>query len=322
MKKLLSLLIALAVAIPAFARPALRLHNMTAGSPASLTPQAVAPDVPARVLRQLHERITARRSGVHATAVADEVSGRSFVIPVAGSAPGGGGTLFFRSDVTLVNYASAAQKVLVGFWAAGSTNNLNPANFKQITLNSNQFVTTTDFVASVMGTSGIGSLVFIPFNGTDFDPNGAIDGTSRIYTKQPGSNGTVSQPFDGVNSDTLSNQFVDEGVALGLRQDNDFRTNYGIVNVDDKTRNYKITFVGANSTTNVTRTIPAFGLLFEAAPAGNFGALQVLIQCTDAGSDFVTWIGFASSTDNITGDGWVSIASADLSPDELDFIGY
>jgi hypothetical protein len=28
-------------------------------------------------------------------------------------------------------------------------------------------------------------------------------------------------------------------------------------------------------------------------------------------------VGYASSTDNITGDGWVSLASADMSPSEL-----
>jgi hypothetical protein len=33
-------------------------------------------------------------------------------------------------------------------------------------------------------------------------------------------------------------------------------------------------------------------------------------------------VAYASSTDNITGDGWVSIASADLTPDDLTIIGY
>jgi hypothetical protein len=36
----------------------------------------------------------------------------------------------------------------------------------------------------------------------------------------------------------------------------------------------------------------------------------------------VSWIGYASSTDNVTGDGWVSIASADFSPGDLDQVGY
>jgi len=42
---------------------------------------------------------------------------------------------------------------------------------------------------------------------------------------------------------------------------------------------------------------------------------------TDPGTNFVSWIAYASSTDNITGDGWVSIAGADFSPDQLKNIG-
>jgi len=35
-----------------------------------------------------------------------------------------------------------------------------------------------------------------------------------------------------------------------------------------------------------------------------------------------SWAAYASSTDNTTGDGWVSIAARDYGDDELDFIGY
>jgi hypothetical protein len=318
-------LLSAAISLPLLARPTLRLAHLTAGKASSVAVAEVDPQLPGRLLHQLHAQLIARHAsagGAHTLAVADAVSGRSFIIPAAGSTAGGGGTLFFRSDVTLVNYAPTAQKVLAGFWPAGTTNSLNPAQYKQLTLNSNQFVTIPDFVATTMNTSGLGTLVFIPFDGTNLDPNGAIDGFSRIYTKQPGSNGTVSQPFEAVNVDTQSAVFSDEAIALGLRQDANFRTNFGIVNVDDKTRTYKIFFTGENSTTNITRTLPPFGMIFEAAPAGDFGALQIVFQVTNAGSDFVSWCGFASSTDNITGDGWVSIASADLSPTELDEIGY
>jgi hypothetical protein len=64
-------------------------------------------------------------------------------------------------------------------------------------------------------------------------------------------------------------------------------------------------------------------MIQQAIPAGDYGALQVLYQVTDAPSNsFVSCVGYASSTDNVTGDGWVSIASADFSPDELTLIGY
>ena len=133
----------------------------------------------------------------------------------------------------------------------------------------------------------------------------------------------MSQPFDGVDPDTLSAQYIDEGVALGLRQDADFRTNFGIVNVDADQHVYKVSFIGEKLQTTSTVTVTPYGMILTSAPAGDYGAVQIIYQVTDAPADaFVSWVGFASSTDNITGDGWVSIASADFSPDELDLIGY
>jgi hypothetical protein len=323
MKKIAVVCALLALSLPMYARNLSRLARMTATNPASLTVSPVDPALPARLIGQLKARRAAAHSGVHTSAITDSVSARALVIPAAGSLAGGGGTLFFRSDVTLVNYRPTAQQVLAGIWPAATTNNFDAVNYKTITLQPNAFVTVQDFVVNTLGKSNVlGSIIVIPYTGTDIDPFGAIDGFSRIYTKQPGSNGTVSQPFDAVDPDTFSAPLVDEAVALGLRQDADFRTNFGIVNVDDKDRIFKVTFIGEKLTTTTTVTVKAFGMIQQAIPAGDYGALQVLYQVTNAGSDFVTWIGYASSTDNISGDGWVSLASADLTPDELDFIGY
>lgn len=315
----------LVLSLPIYARKVPR-SQMTFGNPAALTISAVDDALPARLLAQWKTRSTAHRashaSSVHASAIADSVSARAFIIPAAGSVAGGGGALFFRSDVTLVNYRDTPQQVLVGFWAQGTTNPINSANYKTLTLPPGQFVTVQDFVAASLGTSGLGTLLFIPYTGTDFDESGAIDGFSRIYTKQPGSTGTVSQPFDAVNPDTLSAQYIDEAVALGLRQDADFRTNFGIVNVDAVDHVFKVSFVGEKAQTTMNVTVKAYGMIQQSIPAGDYGAVSILYQVTDAGDNFVSWVGYASSTDNLTGDGWVSLASADLSPDELDLIGY
>jgi hypothetical protein len=299
---------------------------MTVGNSAALTITAVDDALPARLLTQLKARRTARAAsraaGVHASVILDSASARAFIFPAAGSIAGGGGALFFRSDITLVNYRDAAQQVLAGFWPQGSSNSLSTANYKVLTLPAAQFVTVQDFVATALNTSGLGTLIFIPYTGTDFDDSGAIDGFSRIYTKQPGSTGTVSQPFDAVDPDTLSAQLIDEAVALGLRQDVNFRTNFGVVNVDPSDHVYKVSFIGEKMQTSITLTVKAYGMIQQAIPAGDFGALQILYQVTDAGQNFVSWVGYASSTDNVTGDGWVSLASADLTPEDLDLIGY
>ena len=99
-------------------------------------------------------------------------------------------------------------------------------------------------------------------------------------------------------------------MALGLRQDANFRTNFGIVNVDASQHIYKVSFIGERLQTSNTVTVPPYGMILTSMPSGDYGAVQIMYQVTDAPSDaFVSWVGFASSTDNITGDGWVSIAS-------------
>jgi hypothetical protein len=323
MRKMALLLLLTAITLPLDARNLTRLSRMVIGNPASITFSDVDPQLPARLLAQVRARHIAHAQSVRASAITDSISARVFIIPAAGSLAAGGGALFFRSDVTLVNYRTTAQQVLAGFWAQGSTNTLDVSHYKTLTLPPSQYVTIQDFVAAGLNTSGLGTLVFVPYTGTDFDLNSAIDGFSRIYTKQPGSNGTVSQPFDAVDPDTLSAQYIAEGVAMGLRQDADFRTNFGIVNVDPAQHVYKLTFAGEKMQTTQTYTVPAYGMIQQAIPAGDYGAVQIVYQVTDVSSStLVSWVGYASSTDNVTGDGWVSIASADFTPDELDLIGY
>src|SRR5882724_6983394 len=274
----------IALAVPLCARNLRRLSRMTAGNPAALTITSVDPELPTCLLAQLKARALTRRSvprgqGAHASTITDSVSARAFIIPAAGSVAGGGGTLFFRSDVTLVNYRSTPQQVLAGLWAIGSSNSLAPSNYKSVTLQPNTYVTIQDFIVNALGKSNaLGALIFIPYTGTTLDPSGAIDGFSRIYTKQPGSTGSVSQPFDAVDPDTLSAQLIDEGVALGLRQDADFRTNFGIVNVDASDHVFKLTFAGEKMTTTQTLTVKAYGMIQQAIPAGDYGALQIIYQ--------------------------------------------
>jgi hypothetical protein len=326
MRKTALVLSLLSLSLPMYARNPASLARMKAINPATLSVSSAPDGLPAHLFAQLQAGAAARRaalrSGVHASAVLDSGSTRYLIFPAAGSVAGAGG-LFFRSDVTLVNYGSVPQQVLAGLWAQGSTNTLSAANYKILTLQPNAFVTIQDFVGTTLGLSNaLGSLVVIPYDGTNIDGNQAIDGFSRIYTNQPGSTGTVSQPFEAVDADFFSAQLIDEGISLGLRQDAGYRTNFGIVNVDSADHVFKVTFMGDSLTTTTTVTVKAFGMIQQAIPAGVYGALQVVFQVTDAGTNQVTWVGYASSTDNVTGDGWVSLASADLTPDDLTSIGY
>jgi len=273
------------------------------------------------LLPRLLEQARQAHLAVHANAIGDSRSVRTFFFPAAGSLAGAGGT-FFRSDVTLVNYGAVPENVLVGFWPAGTSNppSTTAPNTKIITIAPNQSTRFTDFVANVMGTSGLGALVFIPVIGTSVDANAAIDGFSRIYTKQPGSEGTVSQPFEAIDVFTLTTQI--EVVSLGMQHDTAFRTNFGILNSDPVPHTYTVTCIGDRAQTTATVTVPAFGMIQQAVPAGDYGALSVVFTLTDPGTSNLAWLAFASTTDNITGDGWVSVASSDFTPNDLLQLGF
>ena len=181
-------------------------------------------------------------------------------------------------------------------------------------------MTYIDVVASVLGKSGLGSILFFGVQGSNLDIDAAIDGLSRIYTKQPGSDGTVSQEFPPV--DVYNLLVADTSASLGLRQDTGYRTNFGIVNAEKVPHQVKVTAIGERATNSVTVTVPAYGMVQQSIPAGDYGAVTVSFDILDSGGASVSWVAYASSTDNITGDGWVSIASADLTPSDLTIIGY
>ena len=325
MKKQAVLLATILIALPLFARPSLsaRMKSLTIRNPET---QSVPSDVAASVYAQWRAYVAAKHGAttpgtVHTSAITDSRSSRVIIIPAAGSVAGGGGALFFRSDVTLVNYEPAAHDVIVMWWPAGTSNSLNTtgSNVLTLTLQPNTFNTYPDFVANTLHQSGLGSIVVIPIVSGQLSFDAGIDGFSRIYTKQPGSNGTVSQEFPGVDPDNAS--MFNEGVSLGLRQDTNYRTNWGIVNTDSVSHAFHLTFMGENNQTGTLDvTVPAFGMVQQAAPAGTFGALNIVFSSPDV-TAFASFVAYASSTDNTTGDGWVSLASGDYASSDLDFFG-
>src|SRR5207247_3079045 len=145
-------------------------------------------------------------------------------------------------------------------------------------------------------------------------------GLRRIYTQQQGAEGTVSQEFPPV--DVYNLLVADQSASLGLRQDDSFRTNFGIVNADKIPHTVRVTAIGERLTKDTTVTVPAYGMVQTSIPAGDYGAVSVVFDITDSGGASIAWVAYASSTDNITGDGWVSVASADLTPNDLFVIGY
>ena len=321
-KKIGVSLVVCLIALPMFARSRRDHRVFASGEPTVLTAERIDTDVMIgpRLLRQARQAAL-RQAGPAASAIVDNRSARIVSIPAAGSVRGAGGT-FFRSDVTLVNWNQPAQPLKVLWYPQGGS---APVVYQMTLPGDRPPITTTDFVGTVLKISGLGSLVFVPVDAAgQFDANGAIDAYSRIWTNQPNATGTVSQPFTSVDPSHLFGEY--EAFILGLRQDASYRTNFGIVNFYDKPLPFVVTIFAesspAGSPTEIHVTVPAQSMIQQSLPSTFFGTpgpinLAVNVDMDVPNNDQI-WTAYASSTDNITGDGWASIATKDWGDEELD----
>lgn len=158
-----------------------------------------------------------------------------------------------------------------------------------------------DFVASVLGKSGLGSVVVIAVDsGGNIDKSASIDGFSRIYTTQPSTNGSMSQDFPAVDvQDDLATSY-----AYGLRQDADFRTNVGLVNLYGDPQQFTVRVGGIFGSTTFTVSVQPYSMDQVALPSGTWGDLS--LQVSSGATNFNWWTAYGSTVDNRTGDGWVS----------------
>ncbi len=259
-------------------------------------------NVPFREMMAMHG-VGPRRLEKQAN-LSSEVSDSIFVFPVVGNAPGSRGT-YFRSETTIVNNVNRPQDVLLFYFPQnGGPGNCNLPG-KKIRLDSFQWVVWSDFVGTVFGQTGLGSVIVFGVNGANnLDTSSSLDGMSRIYTPQPGTNGQVSQSFPGVVINTSTGTRL---YGYGLRQDADFRTNIGILNYDairQLRRTFDVIINGIDGSSHFTVDVDPCNLAFFAAPVGTYGIFELSAFATDGGA---LWYGFGSSNDNNTGDNWSAI---------------
>lgn len=254
-----------------------------------------------------------RPGQVTANAVADVRSVGLMVFPAAGSVGGLNGT-YFRSDITLVNYDDEKQDVVFYWLGNGAATNNLPA--LRLRLDPLTIYTFEDFVATQFQRTGLGGMYAVPVVGEATDTEASIDGYSRIWTNQPNATGTVSQPFPG--TDPFSFYTLTTATIFGLRNDAAYRTNFGLLNLDPLPHTFNITYVGSTGLQNQATVRMEPNTMMQASiPGGDYGHLYIRVTTDDPNA---WWMTYASSTDNITGDGWVSIGSGVLTPQELDVI--
>jgi hypothetical protein len=263
-----------------------------------------APESPPRLfaeaVQDLRSQLTLK--GKTPNVITSDGRDSAFLIPIAGNVAGANGT-YFRSDVTISNYRSAKQNISIGWLAQGQNNNTSP--LQRFTIPANTTAVLNDFVGTTLGKTGLGAIaVFADDSAGNVDVSGRLDGASRIWTLQPGVNGTVSQSFDAVSLlDSLGSLTA---YVIGLKQSSAFRTNVGVVNLDTVPHTWTIRSIATGVITTVTVQASSVSQVTLAAGSTNgSGAVNVSMQSDGFG---FWWSAYGTSVDNVTGDGWVERA--------------
>ncbi|MFZ2493240.1 MAG: hypothetical protein WA208_17310 [Thermoanaerobaculia bacterium] len=290
------------------------------------------------MLSQLSRRDSAPRSerfGAPRANVGMEFVDHDFVIPVAGNTPGNFGT-HWKSEVVISNFRSQRQRIAVSILEQGK----NSGTSEPVILELPSFeeegelaIVTEDFMG-YLGKTGLASIVVqaVQSDGKTIDEGAIIDGYSRIWTLQPqdpaqpcapAQRGTVSQGMMTVTPDSVTGHEF-PAFAVGLKQDETYRTNVGIVNLSPNQVTWLVEVVArGRAGTTFKMTVPGNSMIQQPIPAGIYGVMSIIFSVDDAslaktpgaiesqhtGDGALLWNAYASSVDNRSGDGWTRQAA-------------
>jgi hypothetical protein len=248
----------------------------------------------------LSKSMLAGRGGKLHGEVAIETSASIFIFPVVGSVAGGNHT-YYRSEATIINNRSISQTVEMFYFAQGVSNCTRPSKF--VRLQANSWSAYDDILQDVFGETGIGSLIVqaVDDNG-NYDQNGDIDGTSRIWTPSPFSDGTLSQTFPAA-SFNQSNGTMPLS-AYGLRDGSGFHTNMGVLNYANQPRTFTVLINGVNGLNTFDFDVNSCSFEQFRIPDGNYGIMQLQVTAHDS---LGQWYGYGSSVDEATANNWSSV---------------
>ena len=242
-----------------------------------------------------------------AVASAQVVATRSAVpqllIPAAGAQQGAGNT-FFRSDITLINYKGGDQRVRLQWLPQDVTGaGIAPVD---ITISAASGIASEDFVTNVMQKSGLGAILVTGIDaGGSPDPSARLVATSRIWTPENGSSGTESQSLPSIATTDIASGSVS---VLGARREVRYRTNAGIVNLATTTQSFQVFVAGSFGTETHLVNVPAMAMtLFAVTGASSTTPLQIQVVNVGTPPRSASWVTYASSVDNITGDAWTTL---------------
>jgi hypothetical protein len=231
------------------------------------------------------------------------------LIPAAGDAAGANGT-HFRSDISIINLRTTAQRVQLYWLPQGSSGSaIAPVT---IDVGAQQGFLSENFVATVMNQTGLGSIeIFGVRADNSFDPDARIYASARIWTPRPDAlAGTMSQTFPAI---ALGNEIVNVKAIFGLRRAAQYRLNVGISNPTAQARRFHVTVVVTSSTgtqgqSQLDIDVPAHSMDQRAVPGTIEGVAQFLIEDITGTTATGPWHAWGSSIDNDSGDAWSQMA--------------
>ncbi len=232
------------------------------------------------------------------------------LIPAAGSTAGANGT-FFRSDISIINLASHDQTIVLQWLPQAGSGGSNSTT--TITLPALTGTRSADFVNEFLHQTGLGSIIV---TGT---ANGVVDSTARLYVSsriwspEPGTNGTTSQSFPAIPLNTINTQIAALFAVGGADNPFNYRVNVGVVNVDPtQTQTFVIQLL-AQGRDPVSQTITLPPMSMQQISVGNTVSSTSQIQVQNATSSATRsnlWTAYSSTIDNSTGDAWSDLAVA------------
>lgn len=230
------------------------------------------------------------------------------IIPAAGDVQGGNGT-HFKTDIHIINLKDVNQTVALYWLPQGrSGTGIGP---KSVTINARSGFFSSDFVASVLNQTGLGSveIIAIDINGND-DPTAQLHAVARIWTPEPNvPNGTMSQSFPALAISSASR--ASTKWMFGARREAQYRLNVGIVNTARERQRFRITAIpnagGPNEVLDVELNARSMDQMRLSATSAT-GSFQITIVNLSDSENESNWQAWSSSVDNVTGDAWSQVA--------------
>lgn len=179
-----------------------------------------------------------------------------------------------------------------------------------ITLPARSGLRSADFVRDYFGQSGIGSIIVTGLTGAGtVDSTAALYVNARIWTPEPGVAGTTSQSFPAVPVSLINTPVAALFAVGGADDPANYRVNVGIVNIDPtNAQTFVISVPGAGSTQTFTVTIPPMSMQQISLGSNLSTTAQISIQNATGSGRSNSWLAYASTVNNVTGDAWSELA--------------